>query len=148
MMTLDDRSIHSGLDGAFRLALALALALPLGWERERRSRSAGLRTYPLVSACVCGFLLIGQQSAGAMGEQADVFYGVLSGIGFVAAGAVLKSPEGAGGMSTAVSLWVTGAIGAGVACEMTLISAALSLVSILTLSAPSLVRRVRRRSAP
>ena len=51
-----------------------------------------------------------------MGEQADVFYGVLSGIGFVASGAVLKSPEGAGGMSTAVSLWVTGAIGAGVAC--------------------------------
>lgn len=147
-MTLDDRSIQSGLDGAFRVALALALALPLGWERERRSRSAGLRTYPLVSACVCGFLLIGQQSAGGMGEQADVFYGVLSGIGFVAAGAVLKAPGGGGGMSTAVSLWVTGAIGAGVACDMTLISAALSLVSILTLSAPSLVRWVRRRSAP
>ena len=147
-MTLDDRAIHSCLDSALRLALALALALPLGWERERRSRSAGLRTYPLVSACVCGFLLIEQQIAGGMGEQADVFYGVLSGIGFVASDAVLKSPDGAGAMSTAASLWVTGAIGAGVACDMTLISAALSLVSILTLSAPSLIRRVRRRSAP
>jgi putative Mg2+ transporter-C (MgtC) family protein len=136
------------LDGAFQLALALALALPLGWERERRSRSAGLRTYPLVSTCVCGFLLFGQQSAGGMGEQSDVFYGVLSGIGFVASGAVLKSPEGARGMSTAVSLWVTGAIGAGVAYDMTLISAALSLVSILTLAAPSLVGCVRGQSAP
>jgi putative Mg2+ transporter-C (MgtC) family protein len=136
------------LGGALQLGLALALALPLGWERERRSRSAGLRTYPFVSACVCGFLLIGQQSDGGLGEQADVFYGVLSGIGFVASGAVLKSPKGAGGMSTAVSLWVTGAIGAGVAYNMTLISAALSLVSILTLSAPSLVRRVRGQSAP
>jgi putative Mg2+ transporter-C (MgtC) family protein len=132
------------LDGA----LALALALPLGWERERRSRSVGLRTYPLVSACVCGFLLIGQQSAGGMAEHADVLYGVLSGVGFVGSGAVLKSPEGAGGMSTAVSLWVTGAIGAGLAYDMTLISAALSLVSILTLSASSLVRYVQGQSAP
>jgi len=147
-MTLDGRSLERYLDSALRLALALALALPLGWEREQRSRSAGLRTYPLVSACVCGFLLIGQQSAGGMENQADVFFGVLSGIGFIGAGAVLKSPEGAGGMSTAVTLWVTGAIGAGIACEMTLISAAVSLVSTLTLLAPSLVRRARRRSAP
>jgi putative Mg2+ transporter-C (MgtC) family protein len=135
-------------DGALRLALALALALPLGWERERRPRSAGLRTYPLVSACVCGFLLIGQRSAGGTGEQADVFFGVLNGIGFVGSGAVLKSPAGAAGMSTAASLWVTGAIGAGVACDVTLISAALSLVSVLTLAAPSLVRWVRRRTTP
>ena len=135
------------LDSALRLALALVLALPLGWQREQRSRSAGLRTYPLVSACVCGFLLLAQQRAGGTGEQADVFYGVLSGIGFVGSGAVLKSPEGAAGMSTAVSLWLTGAIGAGVAYETPLVSAALSLVSLLTLSGPSLVRWMRMRSA-
>ena len=147
-MTLDEGSIDRYLAAALRLALALALALPLGWERERRSRSAGLRTYPLVSACVCGFLLIGQQSARSIGGQADVFYGVLNGIGFVASGAVLKFPEGARAMSTAVSVWVTGAIGAGVACDMTLISAALSLLSTLTLATPSLIEMVRRRSAP
>ena len=49
-------------------------------------------------------------------------------------------------MSTAVSLWMTGAIGAGVAYETPLISAALSLLSIVALSAPSLVRRMRRTS--
>ena len=91
------------------------LALPLGWEREQRSRSAGLRTYPLLSVCVCGFLLLAQSTAGGPTEQADVFYGVLIGIGFVGSGAIVKSPERARGMSTAVSLWVTGAIGAGVA---------------------------------
>jgi putative Mg2+ transporter-C (MgtC) family protein len=142
-MTLDH---HGTLSAAIRLALAFVLALPLGWERERHARSAGLRTYPLVSACVCGFLLLARQRAGGPGEEADVFYGVLSGIGFVGSGAVFKSADGARGMSTAVSLWMTGAIGAGVAYETPLISAALSLLSIVALSAPSLVRRMRRTS--
>ena len=64
---------------------------------------------------------------------------MLSGIGFAAAGAVLKSPESAAGMSTAVSLWVTGAIGAGVAYGCPLLSAALSLMSLLALWAPRVV---------
>jgi putative Mg2+ transporter-C (MgtC) family protein len=134
------------LDAALLLALAFVLALPMGWEREQRSRSAGLRTYPLLSACICGFLLIAQRAAGGTGEQADVFYGVLSGIGFVASGAVVKSPQHAGGMSTAVSLWVTGAIGAGVAYGNPLISAALALASVLALWAPSLVSRRQETS--
>jgi putative Mg2+ transporter-C (MgtC) family protein len=129
---------HSTLDAALRLALAFVLVLPLGWEREQRSRSAGLRTYPLLSACVCGFLLVAQSGDWGPREQADAFYGVLTGIGFVGSGAVIKSPEGAGGMSTAVSLWVTGAIGAAVAFGTPLISAALSLTSVLTLWGTSL----------
>ncbi len=142
-MTLND---HPVLDAILRLGLAFLLALPLGWERERRSRSAGLRTYALLSVCVCGFLLLAQRAAGGPAEQADVFYGVLSGIGFVGSGAIMKSAEGAGGMSTAVSLWVTGAIGAGVAYGSPLISAALSLMSVLALWAPALVRP--RQGAP
>lgn len=128
-------------DAVLRLALALLLGLPLGWEREQRFRSAGLRTYPLLSVCVCGLLLLGQRSAGGPSEQADVFYGVLSGIGFVGSGAIVKSPERASGMTTAVSLWVTGAIAAGVAYGTPLISTALSVISVLALWAPSLVRR-------
>lgn len=137
-MMLND---HPVLDAILRLGLAFLLVLPLGWERERRSRSAGLRTYPLLSVCVCGFLLLAQRAAGGPTEQADVFYGVLSGIGFVGSGAIMKSAEGASGMSTAVSLWVTGAIGAGVAYGSTLVSAALSLMSVLALWAPALVKR-------
>ena len=135
-MTLTD---HPVLDAALRLGLAFLLAVPLGWEREQHSRS-GLRTYPLLSVTVCGFLLLAQRSAGGQSEQADIFYGVLMGIGLVGSGAIVKSPEHAGGLSTAVSLWVTGAIGAGVAYGSPLISATLSVVSVLALWAPSLVR--------
>lgn len=129
------------LDAALRLGLAFVLVLPLAWERERRSRSGGLRTYPLLSVCVCGFLLLGQTVVVGAIAQADVFYGVLNGIGVVCVGAIIKSPEFVGGMNTAVSLWITGVIGAGVAYGWTLLSAAISLLSVLALWAPSLVRR-------
>jgi putative Mg2+ transporter-C (MgtC) family protein len=119
----------------------LLLALPLGWERERRSRSAGLRTYPLLSLCVCGFLLIAKGMGGGASEQADALYGVLNGIGFVGSGAILNSRRGAAGMNSAVSLWVTGAIGAGVAYGTPLLSAALSLLSVLALWASSMLSR-------
>jgi putative Mg2+ transporter-C (MgtC) family protein len=142
-MTLHDQP---NVDAALRLALAILLALPVGWEREHRSRSAGLRTYPLVSACVCGFLLLAQAGMRAPSAQADVFFGVLTGIGFVGSGAIVKSPERISGMSAAVSLWVTGAIGAGVAYGNPLISAAVSLMSVVGLRAPSLMKRRRERS--
>jgi putative Mg2+ transporter-C (MgtC) family protein len=128
------------LEVSVRLALAVVLVLPLGWERERRSRSAGLRTYPLVSLCVCGFLLLAQKVSWGPKEQADVFYGVLTGIGFVGSGAILKSPEEAGGLGTAVSLWVSGAIGAGLAYGGLHISAAMMLMSLLALWVGLLVK--------
>jgi putative Mg2+ transporter-C (MgtC) family protein len=62
-------------------------------------------------------------------------------MGFVGSGAVVKSREQARGLSTAVSLWVSGAIGAGVAYGNALISAAISLMSVLALWAPAFARR-------
>src|SRR4051794_35326750 len=89
-VTLDD---HPVLVPLVRLGLAFLLALPLGWERDQRSRSAGLRTYPLLSVGVCGFLLVAQRTTGGPAEQADAVYGVLAGMGFVGSGAIVRSPE-------------------------------------------------------
>ena len=137
-MTLDD---HPVLVPVLRLALAFLLALPLGWERDERRRSAGLRTYALLSVSVCGFLLIAQRTAGGPGEQADAFYGVLLGMGFVGSGAVVRSPEHGPELTAAVSLWVAGAIGAGVAYGNALVSMAVSLITVVAFWAPSLARR-------
>jgi putative Mg2+ transporter-C (MgtC) family protein len=129
------------LEAVLRLATAFVLALPLGWDREERSRSAGLRTYPLLAACACGFLLIAQQLTADATAQADVLYGLLSGIGFVGSGAMMRSPDRTRGMSTAMSLWVTGAIGAGVAYGNAQISAALTLLTLVALRAPKALAR-------
>jgi putative Mg2+ transporter-C (MgtC) family protein len=132
-MMLEDRSV---LEVVLRLALAFVLALPIGWERERRSRSAGLRTYPLVAVGACAFLLLGQQLAPDPGNQSDVFYGLLTGVSFVGSGAMMKSKDGAQGMNTAVSLWVTAAMGVGVAYGSVVIPAALTLLTFAALRAP------------
>lgn len=131
---------HPVLGPVLRLGLAFLLVLPLGGESEQRFRSFGLRTYALLSVSVCGFLLLAQTTGGAPTEQADAFYGVLLGMGFVGSGAVMQSPEHARGLSEAASLWVTGAIGAGAAYGDAPISAAVSLMTVVALWLPSLAR--------
>lgn len=132
---------HPFLDAALRLLLAFLLALPVGWEREKRSHSAGLRTYPLLSVGICGFMLLAEGATWGPSEQADAIFGVLNGIGFVGAGAILRTPGESGGMGTAASLWVTGAIGMAAAFGNPLVAAALSLMSLLALWAPLVTRR-------
>ena len=136
-MRLDD---HPILGPVLRLGLALLLVLPLGWESERSSRSLGLRTYALLSVSVCGLLLLAQTTAGGPVEQADAFYGVLLGMGFVGSGAVIQSPEKARGLSKSASLWVTGAVGAGAAYGDAPIAAAVSLMTVVALWVPALAR--------
>jgi putative Mg2+ transporter-C (MgtC) family protein len=126
------------LDAILRLGLSFLLVLPLAWEREQRSRSGGLRTYALLSMTVSGFLLLAQRTGAGPSEQADAFYGVLFGLGLVCSGAILRSREHVRGLSTAVGLWVSGAIGAGVAYGNVALSAAVSLLSVMALWAPSL----------
>jgi putative Mg2+ transporter-C (MgtC) family protein len=96
-----------------RLAVALLLALPIGWERETSARSAGLRTFPLVALAACGYVLVALRVVGDDAEgQARVLQGLMTGIGFIGGGAILKSSAHVHGTATAAGIWVTGAIGA------------------------------------
>lgn len=97
------------------LAFAFALAIPIGWDREKRARSAGLRTFPLVALASCGFI---QASEGLLAHSPDgmakVVEGLITGIGFIGGGAILKQGTSVQGTATAASLWATGAIGVSV----------------------------------
>ena len=97
------------------LAAAFALAVPIGWDREKRARSAGLRTFPLVAMASCGFV---QASEGLLVHSPDgmakVIEGLITGIGFIGGGAILKQGTTVQGTATAASLWATGAIGVSV----------------------------------
>ena len=97
------------------LAVAYVLALPIGWNREREERSAGLRTFPLVAMAACGFVMIATEVLGADSQQhSRILEGLMTGMGFVGGGAILKQGDRAKGTATAASLWATGAIGAAV----------------------------------
>lgn len=117
------------------LALAYVLALPIGWNREKEERSAGVRTFPLVAMAACGFVLISTSLPGATPDvQSRILAGLMTGIGFVGGGAILKHGDRATGTATAASLWATGAIGAAVGYGELDIAVILSLVIFLTLT--------------
>jgi putative Mg2+ transporter-C (MgtC) family protein len=97
------------------LCFAYALALPIGWDRERKERSAGLRTFPLVALASCGFVQATETVVASSPEaQARIVEGLITGIGFIGGGAIIKQGGAVQGTATAAGLWATGAIGAAV----------------------------------
>lgn len=118
-----------------RLGLACLLGAAIGWERERNASSAGLRTHMLVCTGTALFVLVPQQSGMGSDEMSRVIQGVLSGVGFLGAGAVIKlSRDGeVRGLTTAAGIWTTAAIGVavGLGREMTAILSTVIAVAIL-----------------
>lgn len=115
------------------LFVAFLFALPMALNRERSARSAGLRTFPLVSIASCGYMLIGITIFDNDGSIARVTYGIITGMGFIGGGAILKSEGNIRGTATAASIWNTGAIGVSVAFRVYEIALVLSLVNFLIL---------------
>jgi putative Mg2+ transporter-C (MgtC) family protein len=116
-----------------RLLAAFILALPMGWDRESRGRTAGLRTFPLVSVATCGYMLIGIQVLSDTNAESRAMYGIITGMGFIGGGAILQSKDRVRGTATAASLWNTGAIGLAVAWNRIEIALLLMLLNVLTL---------------
>lgn len=116
------------------LAAAYALALPVGWDREKDERSAGIRTFPLVAIASCGFVLVAIAILGRTDPaQARIMEGLITGVGFIGGGAILKHGGKASGTATAASLWATGALGAAVGYGLYDIALILSATTFLTL---------------
>lgn len=116
------------------LLVAYALAVPIGWNREREERSAGLRTFPLVAVATCGFIQAAESMLADHPEGlARVIEGLITGMGFIGGGAILRQQDSVKGTATAASLWVTGAIGAAVGLGSYDVAVVLTIVTIATL---------------
>ena len=100
-----------------KVLLAYALGLPTGWERFKHDRSAGIRTFPLVSLGSCAYMLAASQLPIDPASQSRILVGVMTGIGFIGGGSILKEGASIHGTATAASLWNMGAIGACVALQ-------------------------------
>lgn len=112
--------------------LAFALTFPIGWERGRGRKSIGFRTLPVVAMAACGFaIIIGM--AEDMEAQARILQGIITGIGFIGGGAILKHNGNIKGLVTAASIWNAGAIGAAVGFDRANIAVVLSLLNLIIL---------------
>ena len=116
------------------LLIAYALALPIGWNREREERSAGLRTFPLVAVASCGFVQAAEHIVASNPEaMARIVEGLITGMGFIGGGAILRLKDSVKGTATAASLWATGAIGVSVGLGSYDVALVLSAITIATL---------------
>ncbi len=120
-----------------RLLVAALLGAMLGYERESAGASAGLRTHMLVSMGSAMFVLIPLQAGMPLMDVSRVLQGVTAGVGFLGAGAILKSQSEnqITGLTTAAGVWLTAAIGvaAGMGREGTAILCAMFAWVILAL---------------
>ena len=125
------------------LLSAYLLALPIGWNREQHERSAGLRTFPLVAVATCGFVQAAEPLVVNDPEaMARIIEGLITGMGFIGGGAILRKEDSVKGTATAASLWVTGAIGAAVGLGSYDVAVVLSIITIVTLWAMSPLKRL------
>ncbi|MBF6616811.1 MAG: MgtC/SapB family protein [Candidimonas sp.] len=120
-----------------RLAMAILLGAAIGYERELKGKSAGLRTHMLVSLGAAIFVLVPLQSGIEAADMSRVIQGVIAGIGFLGAGAIIKLSGDAEvkGLTTAASIWVAAGIGiaAGMGREATAVVTTLAALFILAI---------------
>ena len=122
-----------------RLSVAILLGAAIGYDRERRGKAAGLRTHMMVSLGAAMFVLVPLRSGMEVADLSRVVQGVIAGIGFLGAGAILKQDRHAliRGLTTASSIWVAAAVGvsAGMGREITAIIGTLAALFILVVMA-------------
>ena len=120
-----------------RLLLAAVLGGVLGYEREHKGKAAGIRTHMLVAIGAALFVLVPQQGGMGIADMSRVIQGVIAGIGFLGAGAIIKQQreESVQGLTTAAGVWMTAAIGiaCGLGRETTAVISTLLALAILAL---------------
>jgi putative Mg2+ transporter-C (MgtC) family protein len=122
----------------FRLLLAAVLGGALGFERESAGKAAGMRTHMLVGIGAAMFLMAVNLAGGGDAESSRIIQGVVAGIGFLGAGAIVKGKAGEEihGLTTAASIWMTAAIGVTVGlghASTAILSTGLALVVLAAL---------------
>lgn len=116
-----------------RLLVAVVLGALVGYERERAGKPAGVRTHGMVSLGAALFAVVSLHGFGNVGDPARVAAQIVTGIGFLGAGAILHQRVNVHGLTTVASLWVTAAIGLSVGVGMVLISLATAVLVFLLL---------------
>jgi putative Mg2+ transporter-C (MgtC) family protein len=94
-----------------RLNLALLLGAAIGFERQWRQKSAGLRTNTLVSMGAAAFILLSVSLTGDSGDPSRVAGQIVTGIGFLGAGVIMKDGFNVQGLNTAATIWCSAAVG-------------------------------------
>ena len=129
------------LEMVLRILMAAALGAIIGYQRERAGKSAGLRTVVLVCVGAALFTMASIYGFGAAADPARVAAGIVIGIGFLGAGAIMRREGGyIEGLTTAATIWIMAAIGLATGAGLYLISAVTTAVILIILFLPHPIR--------
>lgn len=133
-----------------RLVAATVLGAIVGFERERAGKPAGLRTHTLVSVGTAVFIMVCSSVGMSSDALSRVIQGIVTGIGFIGAGSILKLSEERDirGLTTAAAVWMTAAIGVGVGLGSIGIAGISTLLAVTILAAVGAIeaRAERKRT--
>ena len=135
-----------------RLVLAVLLGAVIGFNRSRHNKPAGLRTMALISLGSAAFTLIGIEAVIQLSQlqngvdsmtsgvsssinldSSRIIAGIVVGVGFLGAGAIIQSKGRVQGMTSAASIWVTSTIGVSVGLGLYLLSTTITLIAFIIL---------------
>jgi len=124
------------LEMVLRILLAMALGAIIGFQRGKAEKPAGMRDLILISAGSALFTVVSIYGFGA--DPARVAAGIVTGIGFLGAGAIIRRGEGGvvRGLTTAATIWVTAGIGLAAGAGMYIIAAVATFLVLVVLLLP------------
>jgi putative Mg2+ transporter-C (MgtC) family protein len=117
-----------------RLLIAAGLGAAIGIERELHRKPAGLRTNTLIALGAALFTMMSTEMAALGGASDRIAAQVVTGIGFLGGGAILRSRRSVHGLTTAATIWVNAAIGMAAGAGFTAIAALATLVTLFVLA--------------
>ena len=138
MQAINNINLDSLIDTVVSLTAAFILGGLIGFERQYRQRTAGLRTNVLVAVGAAIFVDMANRLAGAEGAVRVVAY-VVSGIGFLGAGVIMREEGHVRGLNTAATLWASAAVGACAGADLVLEAL---LGTLFVLAANTLLRPI------
>ena len=146
-----DKTVNETVEMILRLVLAAVLGGLIGAEREYRGKVAGTRTHLLVALGAALMMLVSRYGFGGQGDPSRVAAQIVSGIGFIGAGAIMVDRHSVHGLTTAAGIWVAAGIGMATAAGRYVLALATTALSLLGLEVFGILlfrdrRRARRNS--
>lgn len=121
-----------------RVIVALVLGLLLGLERERKRKPAGLRTHAIVTLSTATLMaaatLLQTEDGVIVGDPVRMSQGILTGIGFIGAGAILRHRNTVTGLTTAATIWLSATVGMLCGVGLYVLAGGLTVLCLATLT--------------
>lgn len=122
------------LDTIWRMLAATGFGAVVGLERGIRNHDAGLRTHALISLAACVFTVVSIQGFSGTADTSRVASQIVSGVGFLGAGAILQAKKTTLGLTTAASIWIVAALGMAAGTGMFIVGTTGAAIAVAVLA--------------